>query len=195
MALKKCESGVSPVIGTILLVAITVVLVAIIAAVVMGMSNGVSNTKSVGLTVTPIVVEKSHPGWSMKISGVNVLLTGGKDVSNLRKLTVFIEGAGDNEEGADAMYPMYDEQTGNRILGPISISNPVGAPLFYEPHYYNRAYQNPELENVLVIVKGTFDDGTEHILYQNRMTISEIGIGTMSSSTINEYFVTSPDFI
>ena len=47
----KKDDAVSPVIGTILLVAITVVLVAIVAAVVMGMTNGVQSSKDVGFTV------------------------------------------------------------------------------------------------------------------------------------------------
>jgi len=45
----KKNDGVSPVIGTILLVAITVVLVAIIAAVVMGMTGDVGTSHIVGI--------------------------------------------------------------------------------------------------------------------------------------------------
>ena len=47
----KQNDGVSPVIGTILLVAITVVLVAIISAVVMGMTSGVGTSHIVGVKV------------------------------------------------------------------------------------------------------------------------------------------------
>ncbi len=47
----KKDDAVSPVIGTILLVAITVVLVAIVAAVVMGMVGGQQTAKDVGFTV------------------------------------------------------------------------------------------------------------------------------------------------
>ena len=49
--ITKKNDGVSPVIGTILLVAITVVLVAIIAAVVMGMTNDVGTSHVVGVKV------------------------------------------------------------------------------------------------------------------------------------------------
>jgi len=45
----KKNDGVSPVIGTILLVAITVVLVAIIAAVVMGMTSDIGTSHIVGI--------------------------------------------------------------------------------------------------------------------------------------------------
>jgi len=48
-ALKK-EDGVSPVIGVILMVAITVILAAVIAAFVFGMAGGISKTKTVAAT-------------------------------------------------------------------------------------------------------------------------------------------------
>ncbi|HMA05355.1 MAG TPA: type IV pilin N-terminal domain-containing protein [Methanomicrobiales archaeon] len=47
---KKREEAVSPVIGVILMVAITVILAAVIAAFVFGMAGGVSKTKSVAAT-------------------------------------------------------------------------------------------------------------------------------------------------
>ncbi|HJJ30134.1 MAG TPA: type IV pilin N-terminal domain-containing protein [Methanocorpusculum sp.] len=74
----KKNDGVSPVIGTILLVAITVVLVAIISAVVMGMAGDVGNTHVVGLTVAQGEDDKT----------VVVTLTGG-DISGLTNMTVY----------------------------------------------------------------------------------------------------------
>src|SRR5512136_1206898 len=47
---KKREEAVSPVIGVILMVAITVILAAVIAAFVFGMASGVSKTKAVAAT-------------------------------------------------------------------------------------------------------------------------------------------------
>lgn len=52
-SIAKKDDAVSPVIGTILLVAITVVLVAIVAAVVMGMVGNMSDKKDVGVIVQP----------------------------------------------------------------------------------------------------------------------------------------------
>lgn len=72
----KKDDAVSPVIGTILLVAITVVLVAIVAAVVMGMTGGLQSTKDVGVTVTPAV-----PGTADSLA--TVTFYGGSDVKNL----------------------------------------------------------------------------------------------------------------
>ncbi len=50
---REHDDGVSPVIGTILLVAITVVLVAIISASFMGIANSVGNSHIVGVNVIP----------------------------------------------------------------------------------------------------------------------------------------------
>jgi len=48
--LHRKDDAVSPVIGVILMVAITVILAAVIAAFVFGMASGVSKTKSVAAT-------------------------------------------------------------------------------------------------------------------------------------------------
>jgi len=47
---QRKEDAVSPVIGVILMVAITVILAAVIAAFVFGMASGVSKTKAVAAT-------------------------------------------------------------------------------------------------------------------------------------------------
>ena len=56
MALHKNDEAVSPVIGVILMVAITVILAAVIAAYVFGMSGNVQKTKVVAATAT-------HDNW------------------------------------------------------------------------------------------------------------------------------------
>ena len=48
---RKNDEAVSPVIGVILMVAITVILAAVIAAFVFGMSGNISKTKVVAVTV------------------------------------------------------------------------------------------------------------------------------------------------
>ena len=52
MKFMKNDDAVSPVIGVILMVAITVILAAVIAAFVFGMAGGVQKTKVVAATVT-----------------------------------------------------------------------------------------------------------------------------------------------
>ncbi len=49
---RKNDEAVSPVIGVILMVAITVILAAVIAAFVFGMSGNITKTKVVAATVT-----------------------------------------------------------------------------------------------------------------------------------------------
>ena len=51
MAFTKNEEAVSPVIGVILMVAITVILAAVIAAFVFGMAGNIQKTKVVAATV------------------------------------------------------------------------------------------------------------------------------------------------
>jgi flagellin-like protein len=50
----KGEDAVSPVIGVILMVAITVILAAVIAAFVFGMASGISKTKTVAATARQV---------------------------------------------------------------------------------------------------------------------------------------------
>ena len=54
MKFNKNDEAVSPVIGVILMVAITVILAAVIAAFVFGMAGGISNTKSVAATAQQV---------------------------------------------------------------------------------------------------------------------------------------------
>ena len=77
----KKNDGVSPVIGTILLVAITVVLVAIISAVVMGMTNDIGSSKVVGVQVT----ESQTPNT------IFVTITGGANAGELSSISVYAD--------------------------------------------------------------------------------------------------------
>ena len=77
----KKNDGVSPVIGTILLVAITVVLVAIISAVVMGMTNDIGSSKIVGIQVSDNLSDAN--------GGILVTITGGSNANDVTNLTVY----------------------------------------------------------------------------------------------------------
>lgn len=70
----KREEAVSPVIGVILMVAITVILAAVIAAFVFGMAGNVSKTRSVAFTSTT--------------QGTNVIVTynGGPDSNQVKSI-------------------------------------------------------------------------------------------------------------
>jgi archaeal type IV pilus assembly protein PilA len=72
MVTRKNDEAVSPVIGVILMVAITVILAAVIAAFVFGMSGNISKTKVVAATV-------SQP----TATNVSVTYSGGQDAPSL----------------------------------------------------------------------------------------------------------------
>jgi len=78
---KGSEDAVSPVIGVILMVAITVILAAVIAAFVFGMAGNVSKTRSVAVTGQK--------------QGSNIVVTnnGGPDNADMKTWNVSIDGA------------------------------------------------------------------------------------------------------
>ncbi|MDD4254225.1 MAG: type IV pilin N-terminal domain-containing protein [Methanofollis sp.] len=95
------EEAVSPVIGVILMVAITVILAAVIAAFVFGMAGNMSSTKSVAATA-------SH-----SVDGSNQVITvtfqGGKDAGIVENISVVINDESDNVEPLTTNKPL----TGN----------------------------------------------------------------------------------
>ena len=80
MAFTKNDEAVSPVIGVILMVAITVILAAVIAAFVFGMAGNIQTTKVVSLTMTDA---GTH--------GV-VTISGGTDLTSLQKVYYSVDG-------------------------------------------------------------------------------------------------------
>jgi len=80
---RKNDEAVSPVIGVILMVAITVILAAVIAAFVFGMSGNISKTKVVAVT-------------AQKNSGeqITVMNQGGQDYASMTNVTVTTIPAG-----------------------------------------------------------------------------------------------------
>jgi len=81
MAFTKNDEAVSPVIGVILMVAITVILAAVIAAFVFGMAGNVQSTKIVQLTATK--------GADDLITVTNM---GGQDIATLSELQITVAG-------------------------------------------------------------------------------------------------------
>ena len=81
----KNEEAVSPVIGVILMVAITVILAAVIAAFVFGMAGNVQSTKTVAVTAA---VNNSQ--------FLVVTFQGGADAATVENLTLMINGTESN---------------------------------------------------------------------------------------------------
>jgi len=138
MKFKENEDAVSPVIGVILMVAITVILAAVIAAFVFGMGSNVQSQKTVGLSL-----QKDN-------TDLKVTILGGPDLATLKSLKVTI----DNEEyltGADATsYTITEDASGERTfkVGEIyTLSGKLDA----------KGYKH-------VIVVGHFSDGQDQML-------------------------------
>jgi flagellin-like protein len=85
MKFSKNEEAVSPVIGVILMVAITVILAAVIAAFVFGMAGNVQKTKIVAATA-------AQQGQTT----IYVTYQGGQDAIQVSTLTYNINGATGN---------------------------------------------------------------------------------------------------
>jgi flagellin-like protein len=79
--MRKNEDAVSPVVGVILMVAITVVLAAIIAAFVFGMGSSLKKTYTVALTA-------SQTG----IDTIRIVNNGGPDIGAVTSLTCDVNG-------------------------------------------------------------------------------------------------------
>lgn len=82
----KNEDAVSPVIGVILMVAITVILAAVIAAFVFGMATDVQQANK-GIT---LIAKQTSPTM------INITIYGGKGVGDVQSLAITANGA--NEE-------------------------------------------------------------------------------------------------
>jgi flagellin-like protein len=80
MKFTKNEDAVSPVIGVILMVAITVILAAVIAAFVFGMAGNINKTKVVAATAS----QQGETIW--------VTYQGGQDSSNVLSISATVDG-------------------------------------------------------------------------------------------------------
>ena len=84
MKFRENEDAVSPVIGVILMAAITVILAAVIAAFVFGMTDNIKPQKEVTVTASQGVFPNGTPNVNVKIFGgkdVNLLIEGGISVN------------------------------------------------------------------------------------------------------------------
>lgn len=85
---QKTEEAVSPVIGVILMIAITVILAAVIAAFIFGMANDMESPKNVAIV--------AHKDSASAITFTNY---GGKDVENLQGIAITAYGDTDDYTG------------------------------------------------------------------------------------------------
>jgi flagellin-like protein len=145
---KKNEEAVSPVIGVILMVAITVILAAVIAAFVFGMAGNIQKTHIVSLT-------------AQRNSSAFVIVTdeGGQDANTLIAMDWQLNGQ--NVTLAASSYSSGVQPDGSPNTGAIPntgySSIPVGS-------YVAIPSTNVGKDNL--IVTGIFKDGSTQILTQ-----------------------------
>jgi hypothetical protein len=183
MKIRKEEDAVSPVIGIILLVALTVVFAAIVAGVVMGISKA-PEMKDVGLTVEGYQYLSAHvvtdfPLWEGEggnnhratYAGVQVLIYGGADADDITALNVTVIGE------ATGVVFLGSQKAGNTSKYFITSSNQPYSSVIGIPLYYALVYDSiypvpaiPQLHSIetkaQMIVTATFTDGTQQVIYK-----------------------------
>ncbi|MGB7788001.1 type IV pilin [Methanoregula sp.] len=149
---RKNDEAVSPVIGVILMVAITVILAAVIAAFVFGMAGNITKTKVVAATM-------SRPNSTTII----VTYSGGQDAATLIGLNFTVGGTAANlNNGGTAPSGTAYAGTGAGVStsGGLVLnggtSMPVGTSLYL-----------PAPTNSNVVVTGAFADGSTQVILQN----------------------------
>ena len=144
MKFRENEEAVSPVIGVILMVAITVILAAVIAAFVFGMTGSMSTTKTVAVTASQ--------------NGNDIILTyhGGADASTLNYLKITLKDDANTETYYRAPTASATFETAS-ALGAFNETAqlPVGATIkFPTVGTSNRDH---------VVVVGHYMDGSDHV--------------------------------
>jgi len=137
MNFRENEEAVSPVIGVILMVAITVILAAVIAAFVFGMTGNVQTQKTIAVTAT------------QNENDVVLTYQGGADAATLQYLKITVgSGAANyttNAEGSIASSPA--EGADRLAVGAVITINDVGTA--------GRDH---------VVVTGRFADGADQVV-------------------------------
>ena len=144
MVLTKNDEAVSPVIGVILMVAITVILAAVIAAFVFGMSGNISKTKIVAVTT-------QQPDGQF----ITVTYQGGQDAGTFMYGNVVVTPA----DGAAVTYanatPQVFAAAGTTNGLTKSVGSTVTAKAFTATGFSGRDH---------VVATGTFGDGSVQVL-------------------------------
>ena len=141
MALTNNDEAVSPVIGVILMVAITVILAAVIAAFVFGMSGNVQKTKVVAATALMTTD-----------GGIDVTYQGGPDTDSLTAINITAPN-GSVWYTTDSMGTLADS-------GSASAAPRVGAVMKLIPP--SPTDWPPGQKHIVVV--GTFNDGSSHVI-------------------------------
>ncbi len=151
MKLRGNEEAVSPVIGVILMVAITVILAAVIAAFVFGMGSDVGVTKTVAV--------------SSKLTGDGIVLTfnGGPDLPTLRSLTITINGKDGVGSGTDDVFEEVISTAGTAGTAKAVVELTAGTN-FKVGDTITLKPKGSESPSGRLLVIGKWSDGAEQII-------------------------------
>ena len=142
MALTKNDEAVSPVIGVILMVAVTVILAAVIASFVFGMSGNVQKTKVVAATALMTTD-----------GGIDVTYQGGPDTDSLTAINITAPNG--------SVWYTTDSMGTLSTSGSSSAPPRVGAVMKLIP--ISPISDWPPGQKHIVVV-GTFNDGSSHVI-------------------------------
>ena len=140
----------SPVIGVILMVAITVILAAVIAAFVFGMSDSVTPQKEVYVTATQGVAKNNGD----TISILTVTIKGGKDIGLLKSIEILLNGTPEEMRGEETT----EDEDEARWTKKLEVGNSNSIELEHSGH---------------VIVRATFSDGSQSVLLERDVTVAD----------------------
>lgn len=150
---KKNEEAVSPVIGVILMVAITVILAAVIAAFVFGMAGNIQKTKVVAAT-------------EQRNSSAYVIVTyqGGQDAMSLTRIAFTVDGENTTLPAAQfsSTNNLLVADGNNAVVARSGSSDPipVGASILISA-------ANPGKNHIVGI--GTFNDGSNQVIVDSTL--------------------------
>jgi flagellin-like protein len=142
---RKNDEAVSPVIGVILMVAITVILAAVIAAFVFGMSGNISKTKTVAVTVQKVDAQS-----------ISIMNNGGQDGGALMGLNVTSQ--------PPATILCTGTPTAPTGISPCVVSSVGGNPVPVGQTAKIMTAAGGYSGRVQVIVVGLFNDGSNQVL-------------------------------
>ncbi|MFA6333421.1 MAG: type IV pilin N-terminal domain-containing protein [Methanoregula sp.] len=145
---KKNEEAVSPVIGVILMVAITVILAAVIAAFVFGMAGNIQKTKVVAATMSRV-----------NTSYVTSTYQGGQDAGSLSGIAWTVGGANATVTcGALTSVVTVTGSPANYVAGASGATLPIGTLMTIQAS-----------TNSHVIGIGYFTDGSTQVIIDNTL--------------------------
>jgi flagellin-like protein len=141
MVLTKNDEAVSPVVGTILMVAVTVILAAVIAAYVFGVPSNVTKIKVVAASA------------QLDREAIIITYQGGQDDDSLSSLKIT---APDGD--------MWYTRSPDGVLVRDTSSDPVGRPIIGAPMIPTPVSGNWDNGPKHVLVVGVFGDGVNQII-------------------------------